>query len=1839
MKERKSKLANIIVAGIFIATAFTALAAPVGGPTVIADAGSDLTVDLNAVVQFDGSGSTGIGTLEYTWYYRDGTVATIGFPNPTHSYSSEGVYEVGLIVKDSVGYYGLDTVQIMVKNYYPTADAGSDRVVNEDETVNFDASASSDLNNDIVSYLWDFGDGSGGIGLATSTVYEKAGTYYVTLTVTDNDGAYDEDIITVTVNNVVPTADEIANGEVDDDLTVYEDDVVAFDSSASSDSTSDMPLLEYALDFGDGSQGYGIATTHTYTKQGVYTATLRVIDDNDAFTQDTITVNVLNAVPVADAGLDQAVNEGSSIFFNGLDSSDTPSDEPLLEYSWDFETDSVYDDIGWHSKNTWWDDGNHDTTLEVEDDNSAVDTDSQAVTVNNVAPSPSIFNYSVHQSTIVDFGLRIAGEKWHDVQLWMYENSTEFAYRQIVRTPGSPNDQMDFVYDVEIQSGNIYEAVIFYTPMDDPINGQIQGASPCWLILYLEDGNEFRFHRAFNYNKPDEWTWTIDLSSIVKVDFEAEIYDPGMDTVTFNWDFGDLSTIVSHTYVTAGTYPTKVTDTVTHVYVVAGVYTITLSGDDDDAGHDIFTLDLTNAPGSVTIDNLAPRAYADVDIITALEDELFEFSGSGTDLLSDGLTYYWDFDDGNSATGQVVTHPYVDEGIYLVTLTVTDSHGASGKDYLFVTVTNVNPIAEAGDDQVADEDDIVYFYASGSGDTFSDHPLLFYAWDFGDGSKGYGEITDHVYTKNGLYIATLTVQDNNGAVDTDTLTVTVNNPAPYNPTITADQNVDEDELIFFTGSAMDTPSDESLLTYVWNFDDGTMGYGRNPTHSYSPPGVYLVTLTVTDDDLSSANANTTILIVNVEPAAYAGATILKLYGPSITIEFEGRGFDTFSDQSSLAYEWDLGGGVYEYTPTVSVDFSATGIYYISFEVTDIHLSVTATIQIRIDVILDSDGDMLTDEEELVEGTNPDLWDTDGDNLLDYWEVHNYPTDPLLEDTDDDGLNDWEEITYLGLTDPDEDGLLNPVDWDSDGDWIRDGVDVHPLLYDDTDGTTLAFDAISVSNSIGYGVSVVMYGGTCYVKPTLSPASPSVLLMGGIGIYVSIESTCSTPFNAQIRIRYDQATLPGGVNEATFVIYLWSSAKNMWIIAEDTGVDVTHDFVWAKVTKFSIYGIGDANLVDSDGDGLSNWYELNTLYDIDFRKSAWTTNKYYSGNPLYIKNNRIQYQIPSSSSGTIDLFGLGFTKDDFATANTWQLTNGGTTVHASLSTPKVYNAQSASLYYKFYYVIFKMHYMRIDVRGCTDPHDSDSDDDGLSDGIEVSTYGTHPLDFDTDGDGLGDGKEVNSYRTDPKDSDTDNDGYGDGGDLDPLTNLHVYVKIKEILQSEDYVDVWPWQAGDFYVKVAVNGAWQQSSGLGDQNPHPYPNIVWGWNVPDSTQDVNVRIELWDDDPWPFSDHKVDISRSGYEVDLTYNVKTGMWSGEDSLNDRNGMGHASGNEDGSYGWDEDDCDIWFDIYQNGYDGDKVPFWQEVHTVMTNPKSTNWDSDSDGMPDWWEVRFGLDIANPSDAGGDLDRDALSNLGEYRNGTDPRFLEVNLVVSFNWDVDVSYMTKFIIAMKQASDYMYDVTDGMLYFRLVILADNNAYKNDANMIVKSGNAVKNTDHNWPHVPGYGIGGYLVGNTGSSYAIVMPETFNGKYPNEGRYPKTIVHEFGHYGFHLRDEYQDAQRDVYPCNWVWDPWPIKKTCVRKGPPGFMNQESWYSEMTTANDYNTWSPPSGFDTTEHFATYGVSCWERFFDVWGNYIWFDLNKDGVDDTSYPSGYNAIGGPGVMVHAGYTFFKVYNT
>ena len=87
---------------------------------------------------------------------------------------------------------------------------------------------------------------------------------------------------------------------------------------------------------------------------------------------------------------------------------------------------------------------------------------------------------------------------------------------------------------------------------------------------------------------------------------------------------------------------------------------------------------------------------------------------------------------------------------------------------------NQPPVADAGPDQAVILGSIVTFDGSGSSDP--DGTIMSYDWSFGDGNVGSGETTTHVYALSGEYEVSLTVEDDDGAIDTDISIVTVQTP-------------------------------------------------------------------------------------------------------------------------------------------------------------------------------------------------------------------------------------------------------------------------------------------------------------------------------------------------------------------------------------------------------------------------------------------------------------------------------------------------------------------------------------------------------------------------------------------------------------------------------------------------------------------------------------------------------------------------------------------------------------------------------------------------------------------------------------------------------------------------------------------------------------------------------------------------------------------------------------------------------------------------------------------------------------------------------------------------------
>ncbi|TQV87584.1 glycosyl hydrolase family 18 protein [Aliikangiella coralliicola] len=157
-------------------------------------------------------------------------------------------------------------------------------------------------------------------------------------------------------------------------------------------------------------------------------------------------------------------------------------------------------------------------------------------------------------------------------------------------------------------------------------------------------------------------------------------------------------------------------------------------------------------------------------------NENVSFSSAGS-ADPDGMivSYHWDFGDGNSSSEANPVHAYARAGSYSVSLTATDDKGATSSATATVSISddsgNESPVANANGPYSGREGDEISFSSAGSTDT--DGSIVKYRWEFGDGGSSEMANPQHRYSAPGVFNASLTVTDNDGASHTDSATVTV----------------------------------------------------------------------------------------------------------------------------------------------------------------------------------------------------------------------------------------------------------------------------------------------------------------------------------------------------------------------------------------------------------------------------------------------------------------------------------------------------------------------------------------------------------------------------------------------------------------------------------------------------------------------------------------------------------------------------------------------------------------------------------------------------------------------------------------------------------------------------------------------------------------------------------------------------------------------------------------------------------------------------------------------------------------------------------------------------------
>jgi PKD repeat protein/Zn-dependent protease len=174
---------------------------------------------------------------------------------------------------------------------------------------------------------------------------------------------------------------------------------------------------------------------------------------------------------------------------------------------------------------------------------------------------------------------------------------------------------------------------------------------------------------------------------------------------------------------------------------------------------------------------------------------------------------------------------------------------------------------------------------------------LRYLWDFGDGSSSTEQNPTHTYATNGKYSVSLTVTNSLGQ-DKKTLPdlIAVGDPPVPHFSVSSDGGNVPLTVVFAdmtTGGAG---------SWVWDFGDGTSATVQNPTHTYTKPGIYTVTLSVTNEFGSEQVIKSSLINTGVVPDAEFIAET-RQGDPPLTVRFR-----DFSAGHPLAWLWDFGDG-------------------------------------------------------------------------------------------------------------------------------------------------------------------------------------------------------------------------------------------------------------------------------------------------------------------------------------------------------------------------------------------------------------------------------------------------------------------------------------------------------------------------------------------------------------------------------------------------------------------------------------------------------------------------------------------------------------------------------------------------------------------------------------------------------------------------------------------------------------------------------------------------------------------------------------------------------------------
>jgi len=749
---------------------------------VISSFQSSYETDTTTAVQFTGAGSDDhFNPVQYRWFFGDGTKTDwMSSASTTHLYANDGYYKAYLAVRENLagnpdGFVTWQKATVKVIDMSNTAPHDVDFTSSPSDPdsgtlVSLDATAVDD-NIDPLSYEWDFGDGSSGIGPSVTHQFTQgAGSYTVTVSV--DDGHLGQQARPVNASNLISvTANTPPSCSVPDYTGIIRQTAHTFTITSTDPDSRDSQL--YTWDWGDGSDLSVTTSTsavHSYGVVGIYNLTVYADDLTGLYGHN-----------VSDVGQIQVTRTGTN------SRPTIPNAQWVVTPMNPFTGDSV-------NFSARVNDANGDlciVTFDFGDGNSA--------TLVQTSPNSTMYadwsyespgTYLAYCIAFDGTGQRTSAVRAITVQQSDLPPEIEPLPEYIYATTGydipfsanatdpDPGDTLTYTWDfgdgTPLQVGQdtdhayaVPDSIVGYT-----------------FTVYVDDGNGTNVSSsgiAMINDVPvlDPLTPMTVMAENLQT-FTVTATDE--DSLSYTWDFGDGSTpVVGYD---------NTTDYAFGAVAVPTDYTLTVTVYDgwmDDYGVNHSATQQTTI--TVTPYDAPPTADAGIDQ-TVVSGDIVTFDGS---LSSDDVgivEYYWNFTyDGLPVSLNTVnpTFQFITEGSYDVNLTVVDTIGQTSYDNVTITVgpaiIDEPPTADAGVNQTVASGDTVTFDGSLSSD---DVGIVQYYWNFtydGLPVSLTGVSPTFQFITEGVYDVNLTVVDTIGQTSYAHVFITVGPAIPEFPAL------------------------------------------------------------------------------------------------------------------------------------------------------------------------------------------------------------------------------------------------------------------------------------------------------------------------------------------------------------------------------------------------------------------------------------------------------------------------------------------------------------------------------------------------------------------------------------------------------------------------------------------------------------------------------------------------------------------------------------------------------------------------------------------------------------------------------------------------------------------------------------------------------------------------------------------------------------------------------------------------------------------------------------------------------------------------------------------------